>query len=1846
MSAASHHAEWLQLVPHSGPFLTLPVLQRVFPQQLEALEPGLRAHTRDALDDWREQPTQPALHRAWILHVLQVVLRHPDEVLAEGQSIPPGLEARQLEHGEVLRPDFVLLNPAGHAEPRRPRLLISVHPPGTDLSKPLPDRRWKASPASRMAELCHAANVPLGLVTDGDHWLLVWAPRGETTGYASWFAHLWSEEPLTFRAFISLLRASRFFAVAPSDTLEALYTESSRDQSEVTDQLGLQVRQAVQVLIQSLDRLDATHGRTLLAHTSERDLYNAALTVMMRLVFLFCAEEKGLLLLGNHLYDEHYAVSTLREQLRETADRHGEELLESRHDAWCRLLATFRAIHGGIEHDELRLPAYGGGLFDPDRYPFLEGRPANTPWQSTPAQPLEINNRVVLHLLEALQTLETKLPGTRERQRLRLSFRALDIEQIGHVYEGLLDHTARRAREVILGLVGKKGEEPEVSLAKLEELSGGPAGFPEAFATADEPTLMAADAPADTLPFPNRKGSSSYSPPEELLEFLHEKTGRSKSALKKGLMDRTRVDDTQLRIACGNDERLVTRITPFSALLREDTFGRPVVCPQDSLYVTSGSDRRSTGTHYTPRSLTEPIVQHTLEPLVYLGPAEGLPKDQWKLKPAKELLALKVCDMAMGSGAFLVQTCRYMAERLVEAWEIAEDQIRGERDAGSEGRGSGGEGRGSGSEGRGSGSEGRGSGSEGRDSGGEGRDSGGEGRDSGGEERDSGSEGRDAVALLSNPAPRSPLPHTRSPLPVLSGAPSTTDSRHENPELPGVAGLASEHGHGCGVLSGDHDLSQVRTLRPDQPDPEGGRLHPGEHSRRPWSQLDQGIPPSPEHRPGLPSRDRDPSSPCPTSGTPHGTPIQPTPRNLHPHQSNALPPPPIPGTPPPLTSPPSPQSPPPAPPSLQSAPPAPRSPHPAPPPLLVLPDGSLSLASPSERLLPADPAERLAIARRYVADRCLYGVDINPMAVEMAKLSLWLITLQRDRPFTFLDHALKCGDSLLGVTSVQQIVNFSLRPGDRQVTFATADLARNVDEASAKRRALEDLPSHSNQDIVTKNRLHAEAEAATAKVKALADCLIAFELRGLDGDAYEDQRTAEAETVQRLIKLDGEREAGGERRENLPPPAPAPRSPLLAHAHERLRGRRPFHWPVEFPEVFARGGFDAFVGNPPFIGGHDISGLFGHDYRAWLANHLYGKKAGLADICAFFAVRCHRLTRPGATVGLVATNSTTEGDSKKVGLDQIVAEGSNIVVAWPDMPWPGNAAVVVSPFVMFRGKWGGPTFSTTLTLTPQLEPHSLAGNQNVCFVGCYVLGDYFEITEDTAKHFLAANPETSKVILPYINGVELNAFPDLRPRRWIICFWDWAEEKAQRYNSVFGYLNKSRASGEESQNSEEQRNWWLFARSRPALYHAIGLGNRFAEHPTGWQHNQNWPTKAIVKAKTSETWAFALLPSATIFDQAITVFANDDHGLFAVLQSTIHETWARGSGAGSKMKTDLRYSPTNFEAFPMPAADNRLSEIGVVYERLRSEIMFKNDEGLTDTYNRFHDRSEASADIERLRALHVEMDQAVALAYGWPIVVNGQVVHPPSPASPSPLPAPPLPPLDLGHGFHATKQGERFTLSEPARRTVLDRLLALNHQRYEEEVKAGLHDKGAKKPKKAKPATDQRSATGGVQFGLGLALPANAERTLPTEFRLPASEGAHYTVSLVFALLSEAGGSLPLPRLRDAFVLATSPKLMQRLAPGDDAARVRAWAQRWCEAAKPVMFLDSLKAIGARHLAVSPGAQGRIFQLLDGPRPPATEDVGYDAWIALRVSATLPPSAILIPEVPTMTRQAEELVLA
>ena len=329
---------------------------------------------------------------------------------------------------------------------------------------------------------------------------------------------------------------------------------------------------------------------------------------------------------------------------------------------------------------------------------------------------------------------------------------------------------------------------------------------------------------------------------DEVLAFVKEERGRSSVSPVKRLLA-SRPDDLTLsrfRTACQGDEKLWERIKPFAGLVRLDTFDYPVVILPGSVYVTVGTDRRSSGTHYTPESLTEPIVRYTLEPLVYEGPAEGKPREQWRLKSPKELLDLKICDMACGSGAFLVQVCIYLSHRLLEAWEEAEKRV-------------------------------------------------------------------------------------------------------------------------------------------------------------------------------------------------HGSPR-------------------------------------------------------------ITPYGEVSKGLPDEQLIPLDRQERLICARRLVAERCVYGVDKNPLAVEMAKLSLWLLTLAKDKPFTFLDHAIRCGDSLVGLSSLDQLLRFSLtenakvRPMFEQ---QRQQIEKRLEATMLLRKQIETLPSNTPQDIERKTKMLENVEDQTKRLRYGADLLLA-----------------------------------------------------------------------------------------------------------------------------------------------------------------------------------------------------------------------------------------------------------------------------------------------------------------------------------------------------------------------------------------------------------------------------------------------------------------------------------------------------------------------------------------------------------------------------------------------------------------------------------------------------------------------------------------------------------------------------------------------------------------------------------
>ena len=481
---------------------------------------------------------------------------------------------------------------------------------------------WTANAVERLAVLLRARDVPVGIVTDGRWWALVTAPRGGATGAAVWDASLFSEEPKSLEGLVALLTRSRFQAAQPKDKLPALFAESLERQEEVTEQLGRQVREAVELLVTTLDQLDRESNGTLLAGVSDDDFYAGVVTMMMRVVFLLFAEERRLLPSDDDLYVTAYSVGHLVEQL-EQADSLGA-VLGQRTAAWHRLLAVTRAVHSGVAHEDLRLPAYGGGLFDPDRYPWLEGRPdAGTP--AAAARPPAVDDRTVLRMLRAVQYVV--IGG----ERRRLTFRALDVEQIGYVYEGLLELEVRTATETVLGLA-----RPSKWPQKIKE---------------DAEITLASAADLKVKDFTDRTGWSAK---------------RVQAALANPTADAERVSGLQRAVA---DPELAEQITPFLGLLSFDELGLPAIFPAGSRYVTRSHRRAATGTHYTPRSLAEEVAEGALQPLVYRpGPLETSDTTQWRIRPSKQILELKVADIAMGSGAFLVAACRYLADRLIEAW--------------------------------------------------------------------------------------------------------------------------------------------------------------------------------------------------------------------------------------------------------------------------------------------------------------------------------------------------------------------------------------------------------------------------------------------------------------------------------------------------------------------------------------------------------------------------------------------------------------------------------------------------------------------------------------------------------------------------------------------------------------------------------------------------------------------------------------------------------------------------------------------------------------------------------------------------------------------------------------------------------------------------------------------------------------------------------------------------------------------------------------------------------------------------------------------------------------------------
>ena len=1354
------HEDWLNLTDAEAPWFSLPALKRALANGLDPTPPEVRAEHRARWygDDDAGSARLAGDRSDYIDWLLRDVLAWRGSYLS-GDRLPADLADGVTRHDVTVTPTGVyqpapaapvgLFNEAASTDDasehqtQRPRVLVFSLPAGTDpRARPSGDT-WPATWVQRAALSCRHHRVPLALVTDGDHLTLVHAPELGATGWGTWRASEFATEPVLFDSFRSMLRSRRFIGASPHDTPEALLAESAGSQAEVTDQLGTQVRRATELLVNAISRADRDRSGALLVGVAVHEVYEAAVTVMMRAVFLLVAEENSLLPVDNGHYQDLYSIRTLRESL-ERERFQNPEALETRATAWHRLLATSRALHSGVHHHELSVPGYGGSLFDPDRFPFLEGRAADSTWHTTVGTPIAVTDLDVLAVLDALLVLRFR--GTADTRRL--SYRNVDVEQIGHIYERLLDHDVVTAEHVVLGLRGKPGEEPEIALRDLEakKIDGTAA-------------LVAWLSNNDAAKAGRRIGTK-----KQVEKLLAEPLDGQRRA---GLIQ-----------ACQDDQALAARIEPFTNLLRLDLRARPLVFLQGSVYVTETGSRRDSGTAYTTRELADEVVEHALAPLCYSpGPQDTPDTNQWRIRKSTHILDLKVCDPAVGSGAILVAACRYLADRLIEAWRV----------------------------------------------------------------------------------------------------------------------------------EGNRRATDTATA--------------------------------------------------------------------------------------------------------------------------------------------ADDPNRLDIvieARRSVAEHCCYGVDRNPMATEMAKLSMWLTTVARDRPFTFLDHAIKSGDSLLGITSLDQLRNlhYDIDAGKARPMPITGFMAggeavksveRLVSEALESRREMHGIETIGPGDIERKKDLHRHSEDRLSILAAIADILSGA---ALSTAGERDPHTA----LTNLLEADAQ--AIVELVDALGTPTQAA-ALNRARSRARLRldagrpdgapPRDPLHWPVAFPEVFARAetaGFDAMVGNPPFIGGQKITGAAGTDYRNHLIAWTAGGKKGSADLVAYFFLNAARVAR---SFGFLATNTIAQGDTSEVGLTQIIDAGWKIHRAVSSTTWPGDATLEIAKVWATAHPWdgrclldGGPVAGIDEMLYPVSasgwRKQRLAANADKSFQGSIVLGtDGFTMSPEEAQALIAKDPRNAEVLFPYLGGEDLNQSPTQEAPRWIINFFDWPEEKAREYPDCFAIVEEKIKPERSSVSGAAAKNWWRYLRPRPKLYRTIEPLDR-----------------VLALCQTSKVQLPVFVPTGQVLAHKLVIFSLDDDFSFGVLSSGHHWRWVLRHG--SSMRNDPVYTPTDvFETFPPPPYSDAVMSAGQRLDAHRSGLMKDRRLGLTDVYNLVHDPDVRSdGHIRRLRDLHVELDFAVRDAYGWSE-------------------------LDLEHGFHRVRgQGVRFTFSPRAADEVLDLLLELNKERFEAEVAAGLHEPAKK----------------------------------------------------------------------------------------------------------------------------------------------------------------------------------------
>jgi hypothetical protein len=690
-------------------------------------------------------------------------------------------------------------------------------------------------------------------------------------------------------------------------------------------------------------------------------------------------------------------------------------------------------------------------------------------------------------------------------------------------------------------------------------------------------------------------------------------------------------------------------------------------------------------------------------------------------------------------------------------------------------------------------------------------------------------------------------------------------------------------------------------------------------------------------------------------------------------------------------------------------------------------------------------------AMKDVVRNCIYGVDKNPLAIELCKIALWLEAYNPGEPLNFLDHHIKCGDAIVGLAHRSELENGIADEAFKTLAGDDAVIAKSYRDKNVKER---------KERAAKINQLKAEFEKTTES--SVQEAMVEYKTFNHLPESTPEEIELKAKAYQKFIAGKGftflKAMADTQVAQFFIPKTDANKDLVMTDGDFRLilsgyKGwqdrkvakatavafeQKIFHWFIEFPEVFNEGGFDCIIGNPPYLHGNRISTNYGEDVRNYLSS-INNKINGNADFCVHFIERDKIIVNKSGFVSLIVTSSISETDNRTSSFERYYLENFKLTFANPKIIWPGQANLYVSLFtatfrtntLCFLGNKNVEFISPfmddkNITTSPKV----LLRNSNQSFKGCDTGGMGFVLEDDELN--LIENTDYKKFIWPLLNAKE---YLNNEEPKHIINFQNLSIHESKKLPILFEIVkNRVKPYRDTVKDKNSKENWWLYNRSRPALYNAL--------------ENKDF---AIINGVVSKYYVFDKYEKRTVFTNALNVFALDIFENLIVLQSSIHEVWA--TFLSSSLGQTSRYNPTDiFETFPFPI--NIVNYNPNDYLSLRKEILVEHNLTYTELYNEIHKPNGILKNCKMYDEIRLT-DKKVLDAYGW---------HEDNPIWGKQI--------ELRHDFYDVdhlpeNDRVRFTIHPDARKEVLKRLLELNHKIHEEEVTAGLFDKKpAAKPKK------------------------------------------------------------------------------------------------------------------------------------------------------------------------------------